>query len=66
MSTGSYYAEKLMNVKKQAYKERDDQEPTGKGDKWSEMREFNAPEINSDLVGFNIEMLFEYPDDDGG
>ena len=37
-----------------------------KGDRWSEMQEFNAPEINSNLVGFNIKMLFEYPDDDGG
>ena len=26
---------------------------------------FNAPEVISDLVGFNIEMLLEYPDDDG-
>ena len=30
------------------------------------MQEFNAPEVNSDLVGFNVEMLFEYPADDGG
>jgi len=30
------------------------------------MQEFNAPEVNSDLVGFNIEVLFEHPDDDGG
>ena len=66
MTTGSFYADKLMNVKKQAYKERDAREAQGKGDRWSEMQEFNAPEVNSDLVGFNIEMLFEYPDDDGG
>ena len=66
MTTGSFYADKLMNVKKQAYKERDAREAQGKGDRWSEMQEFNAPEVNSDLVGFIIEMLFEYPDDDGG
>jgi len=29
---------------------------------WSEMQEFKAPEVNSDLVGFNTEMLAEYHD----
>ena len=65
VTTGSFYAGKLMNVKKQAYKERDAREAQGKGDRWSKMQEYNAPEVNSDLVRLNIiEMLLEYPDDD--
>ena len=65
VTTGSFYADKLRTVKKQAYEE-DAREAQRKGDRWSEMQEFNAPEVNSGLVGFNIEMLFEYPDNDGG
>ena len=50
-----------MNVKMKAYKERE-------LERWKERVTGgqNAPEINSNLVGFNIKMLFEYPDDDGG
>ena len=37
----------------------DSQKGMGTNDKLSEMQEFNAPEINSAFVGFNIEMYFE-------
>jgi hypothetical protein len=66
LTPGSFYADKLMNVKKQAYKERDARETHIQSERWSEMQEFIAPEVNSDLVGFNIELFFEYPDVDGG
>ena len=37
MKTGSYYAEKVMNVKMKIYKEMEAREVEGKDDMWSEM-----------------------------
>ncbi len=39
-------------------------EAEGRGDKFMEREEFNMPEIENSVVGFEIEMLFEYPDGD--
>lgn len=47
-----------------ARKERDDREKAGEGDRYSEMQRFNQPQIDS-LVGFKIEMYFNYQDEDG-
>lgn len=55
-----------METKAKPYEERDAREAEGKGDRWSEMQEANAPEINLSFVGFEIETLFEYSDDNGG
>ena len=33
----------------------------GKGDKWEGMQQSVMPEINEEMKGFKIEMLFEYP-----
>ena len=66
MKPGSYYAEQVMNLKKKVYKERKAREVEGKGDRLSEMQELNAPEINFNLVRFDIEILLKYLDDNGG
>jgi len=55
-----------METKAKPYEERDASEAEGKGDRWSEMQEVNAPHINLSFVGFEIETLFEYSDDNGG
>ena len=39
-------------------------EAQGKGD-WSERQEVNMPDIDSKSLGYTIEMLFVYPDDEG-
>jgi hypothetical protein len=41
-------------------------ETEGKGDRFMERQELNMPEIKNSFFGFEIEMLFEYPDDEGG
>jgi hypothetical protein len=50
-----------------SYNENEDREATGVGDKWSKMQEVNMPDMDSSFAGYNIEIeiLFEYPDDDG-
>jgi hypothetical protein len=48
-----------------AYAERDKREADGIGDRWSEMQRSVMPDIDSTLVGFRIEKLFEYSETDG-
>ena len=64
MSATSAYATKFAQMTTKARKERDDREKAGEGDRYSEMQQFNQPQINS-LVGFKIEMYFNYQDEDG-
>ncbi len=45
--------------------ERDWREAEGVGDRWSEMQRSVMPEIDSTLIEFRIEMLFEYTETDG-
>ena len=66
LTKGSHYASRIQGVTKNAYNKRDVRESEGNGDKLSEVQEFNAPEINSAFVGFNIEMYFELSDIEGG
>ena len=55
----------LAEFKKKAYDERDRREADGVGDRWSEMQRSVMPEIDSTLIRFRIEMLFEYIETDG-
>ena len=55
----------LAELKKKAYVERDRREADGVGDRWSEMQRSAMPEIDSTLIGFRIEMLFEYTEING-
>jgi hypothetical protein len=50
----------LAEFKKKAYVERDRSKADGVGDRWSEMQRSVMPEIDSTLIRFRIEMLFEY------
>ena len=61
--TGS--EEKISDFKKEAHEEIEKGEAEGKGDKWYEKQPIVAPDIDSNLTGFNIEMLFEYTEADG-
>jgi hypothetical protein len=61
----SCYAGRVMELKSNAYREQDTRETWGQGDRYSEMQEFNQPNIDSSLVGFENEMFFECPDVDG-
>ncbi len=56
---------KLAEFKVKAYAERDKQEADGIGDRRSEMQRSVMPDIDSTLVGFRIEKLFEYSETDG-
>ena len=38
----------------------------GKGDRWEGMQMSVMPKIDSELKGFQLEMLFEYPNEIGG
>jgi hypothetical protein len=64
MREGSDYAEKMFQLQDKSYKEREHREAKGVGDKWSEMQDVNMPDIDSLFVGYKIEILFEYTDDD--
>jgi hypothetical protein len=55
----------LAKFKRKAYVERDRREANGDGDRWSEMQRSVMPDIDSTLIGFRIEMLFEYTETDG-
>jgi hypothetical protein len=54
----SCYAGRVMELKSNAYREQDTRETWGQGDRYSEMQEFNQPNIDSSLVGFENEMFF--------
>jgi hypothetical protein len=56
---------KLAEFKAKAYAKRDKQESDGIGDRWSEMQRSVMPDLDSTLVGFRIEKLFEYSETDG-
>jgi hypothetical protein len=55
----------IAKMRAEGYKERDRREAAGDGDRWGEMQEFTAPDIDQDLVGFQLEKLFEYTEPDG-
>ena len=65
LSMESKNESKLAEFKVKAYAERDKQEADGIGDRWSEMQRSVMPDIDSTLIGFRIEMLFEYTETDG-
>lgn len=65
MRYGSAYAEKMFQLQDTSYKEREHREAKAVGDEWSEMQEVNMPDIDSSFVGYKIEILFEYTDNDG-
>ena len=46
-------------------KERDEREARGEGSRWYECNSRVLPKIDSTFVNFKIEILFEYPDDEG-
>jgi hypothetical protein len=48
-----------------AYAARDRREADGVGDRWSEMQRIVMPNIDSTLIEFKIEVLFEYTETDG-
>ena len=56
---------KRDEFKRNSQKERDEREAQGEGDRWSEMQQLTPPEIDKDLVGFQIEMRFVAYGDDG-
>jgi hypothetical protein len=51
---------KSAEFKVKAYAERDKLEADGVGYRWSEMQRRVMPDIDSTLVGFRVEKLFEY------
>jgi hypothetical protein len=65
LSMESKNESKLAEFKEKAYSERDKREEDGIGDRWSEMQRSVMPDIDSTLVGFRIEKLFEYSETDG-
>jgi hypothetical protein len=65
LSMESKNESKLAEFKVKAYAERDKREADGIGNRWSEMQRSVMPYIDSTLVGFRIEKLFEYSEIDG-
>jgi hypothetical protein len=65
LSVESKNESKLAEFKVNAYAERDKRETDGTGDRWLEMQRSVMPDIDSTLVGFRIEKLFEYSEIDG-
>ncbi len=65
LSMESKNESKLAEFKVKVYAERDKQEADGNGDRWSEMQKSVMPDIDSTLVGFRIEKLFEYSETNG-
>ena len=59
------YADRIAAIEEKGYAERDIREEKGEGDRWTDRQELIAPEINNTLIGYKIEMLFEYIDIDG-
>ncbi len=55
----------LAEIKVKTYAKRDRREADGVGDRWSEMQRSVMLDIDSMLIGFRIEMLFEYKETDG-
>ena len=59
--------EKQQKLRDNASKRRDVLEERGEGDRWSEIQKHLMLAVDQTLVGYNIEMLFEYPNDvEGG
>ena len=54
----------MKNFKSSAYAEQDRLEAEGKSDCWSARQPSIMPVIGDLFVGFNIEMLFQYKDQD--
>lgn len=46
--------------------QRDQREETGRGDRWSEQQRSLMPDLDSSFVGFQIEMLFSYTNEEDG
>jgi hypothetical protein len=65
LSMESKNESKLAEFKVIAYAKRDKREAGGIGDRWSGMQRSVMPDIDSTLVGFRIEKLFEYSETDG-
>ncbi len=65
LSMESKNESKLAEFKVKAYAKRDKREAVGIGDRWSEMQRSVMPDIDSTLVGFRSEKLFEYSEIDG-
>ncbi len=55
----------LAKFKVKTFAKRDRREADGVGDRWSEMQRSVLLDIDSTLIGFRIEVLFEYTETDG-
>jgi len=58
-------SEKMEKFKADARLEIEQRESRGEGGRWSEMQKLTPPLMNKKLVGFRIEMLFSYYEEDG-
>ena len=65
LGAGTKYAEQVANLKRDGYKEKEEREARGEGDKYADQQTVNMPIIGGSFKGFRIEMLFEYNDDSG-
>ena len=52
-------------MKRAAIDERDKRETEGRGDRYSERQRVSAPKIDTKIIGFPVELLCEYTDEDG-
>ncbi len=57
--------DKIDKIKRDAYAEHEHREEAGEKDCWYEMQRSIMPDVDSSLVGFKIEMLFNYTETDG-
>ena len=57
--------ENIQEMKASAATRRDTMEAEGKSDCWAARQQNIMPKVNSELIGFKIEMLFQYDNEDG-
>ena len=57
--------ENIQEMKTSAATRRDTMEAEGKSDRWAARQQNIMPAVNSELIGFKIEMLFQYDNEDG-
>ena len=53
------------NLKKDAIETRDKRETEGRRDRWSEYQRVSIPKTTKAIVGFKINVLWQYPGEDG-
>ena len=57
--------ENIQEMKASAAARRDTMEAEGKSDHWAARQQIFMLMVNSELIGFKIDMLFQYNDEDG-